>query len=402
MISVSEAYEQLRRHIRPGPAESRSAVDALQMVSAEPVLAREDSPWFDNSQMDGYAVRSQDVAHVPCSLMVTTEIAAGHAKPVELQPGQAARIFTGAPMPAGADCVVRQEDTSREQDLVTLLVKPEPQQMVRKRGSDFPAGALLIETGERLSAARIALLASQGIKDVMVHRPPSIGYILSGNELILGGEDLRPGCVRSCNGEIFETLLKPVASEVTGYGAMGDSLDEVMAALDLALQHDVFLISGGSSVGEYDFTRRALREKGFTIHFEQVAIRPGKPLIFASNGRCSVFGVPGNPVSTFVSTQLFLSAACCLFSGQTPKSKRFTARLEAAQKKPADLCVFSRAVFRIVNQDTLVKVDPNQSSGAIGVMAKANCLVHLPEGKSEFAAGESVSVLPLEDGLPWL
>ncbi|MBW7875309.1 MAG: molybdopterin molybdotransferase MoeA, partial [Candidatus Cloacimonetes bacterium] len=285
--------------------------------------------------------------------------------------------------------------------MVTILFKPEANQFIRRKGSDFLSKETLIHAGEKLNGPRIALMASQGISEVTVNRRPSIGYVLSGNELVLPGESMQPGSIRSCNGELFETLLAPWAEEVVGYGKIGDSLEDVLGSLDLALPHDIFLISGGASVGDYDFTRRALKERGFAIHFEQVAIRPGKPLIFATKDDHAVFGVPGNPVSTVVTCLMFLQVAAAAFSGQRLEPKRFMARLENSQKKPQDLSVYARGNFRVVNQENLVKIDSNQSSGAIGAFTKANCLVSLPAGRSEFQTGDLVAIVPIEDGIPW-
>ncbi len=401
MISVEEARLVVQKNMPHAQSEMRSIVDALQMVLHKPIVALEDSPAFDNSQMDGYACRVADISSVPYSMPVAFEIQAGSKSVQVLPPDSAARIFTGAPIPPGADCVIRQEDIQRDGDLITILVKPELNQFIRKKGSDFSHTDVLMQAGERLSGPRIALMASQGITEVSVNRRPSIGYVLSGDELVLPGDVMQPGSIRSCNGELFETLLAPWAQEVVGYGKVGDNLTDVLASLDLALPHDIFLISGGSSVGDYDFTRRALKDRGFVIHFEQVAIRPGKPLIFATRDNHAVFGVPGNPVSTVVTCLMFLQVAAAAFSGQRLEPKRFMARLENSQKKPQDLSVFARGSFRVVNQDNLVRVDSNQSSGAIGAFTKANCLVSLPAGRSEFQTGDLVAIVPIEDGLPW-
>jgi len=401
MISVEEARLVVQKNMPHSRSEVRSIVDALQMVLQNPVCATEDSPAFDNSQMDGYACRVSDITSIPYSMPVAFEIPAGLQSSQTLPKDSAARIFTGAPLPAGADCVIRQEDVKRDGDMVTILIKPETNQFIRRKGSDFFSKETLIHSGEKLNGPRIALMASQGISEVTVNRRPSIGYVLSGNELVLPGESMQPGSIRSCNGELFETLLAPWAEEVVGYGKIGDSLEDVLGSLDLALPHDIFLISGGASVGDYDFTRRALKERGFAIHFEQVAIRPGKPLIFATKDDHAVFGVPGNPVSTVVTCLMFLQVAAAAFSGQRLEPKRFMARLENSQKKPQDLSVYARGNFRVVNQENLVKIDSNQSSGAIGAFTKANCLVSLPAGRSEFQTGDLVAIVPIEDGIPW-
>ncbi len=402
MLSVQDARALALKNCIRKPAHLRHIVDALHYSLAQDVLATASLPGFDNSQMDGYAVCSGDFTADSTVLPRAFTVPAGSVLSHALKPGQCARIFTGAPIPDGADAVIAQEDTSEEDGQVCFRVKPRPGQFIRKMGSDIREGEVLFAEKERLSAPKIGVLASQGMYQVEVIQKPSVGYILSGDELALEGEELVPGGIRSSNGEIFEALLGRFAQEVTGYGKVGDSLEELETRLELATQHDLFLISGGASVGERDFTKTALKNQGWEILFERIALRPGKPLVMARKDHTLLFGVPGNPVSTYVTALLFLVPVCLKMAGAQIGDKRIWAVLEEDIKKPRGLMTCLRGQFSSQENELIVSTRLNQNSGALGAMARANCLVLLDEDMQEISRGTRVPVLPLDDGMEWI
>jgi len=252
-----------------------------------------------------------------------------------------------------------------------------------------------------MTATRGALMAAQGISEVEVFSRPSMGFLTTGNELVFGGEPLNPGQIRSCNGEIFHLSLQKFCSEAVDYGGCSDDLQELSAKVSLAKGHDVFLISGGASVGDYDYTAQVIQELGYSIHFEKVAIRPGKPVIFATRENKAIFGIPGNPVSSFLSCFIFVRDALAAMSGRVRKPKRVMASLGDQLKKPGHLDVYMRGNLDICSGENIVRTDQNQGSGAIGALSRADCLICLPAGRDSFGPGDQVEVLPFDDGEEW-
>lgn len=400
MLTAQQARKVIRRHLSPVGMEVIATTEALGRVLGCDVCVQEDSPSFDNSAMDGYALRLEDLKKD--SLPVQLEIPAGASSLPELQPGMVARIFTGAMLPPGANVIIKQEDAKvLDNGEVQFQCSPQKGDFIRAKASDLRKGEPLLSQGTRLRAGHVALLASQGIYKVEVMKKPSLGYIVTGNELAFEGDELKPGYVRSCNGEIFQSLLSPFCEEIVDYGQAKDNLQEIRAKLELAQVHDVFLISGGASVGKYDYTKELLHQLGYTIQFQKIALRPGKPLVFATKDNHAVFGVPGNPVSSFVSSHLFLRHALACLQGWDREQKRFLAKLKSDVRTPKDFDMVLRGVWGVEGSEILVDTQLNQSSGALGVLATANCLVNFQRGKENFSAGEMVEVLPLEQEGDW-
>jgi len=401
MISVSEARALVRRSLLPLSTETVPTREAVGRVTAQKMSVRENSPGFDNSAMDGYAIRVADLKTLPAELEVEFEIPTGTLNPPELSPGKAARIFTGAMVPPGADAVIMQEKVEKSDNVIKISEPVEKGNCIRIQGEDLKVGDPLLQEAEILTAVKASLLASQGIYETEVFRTPSIGFIVTGNELIHEGQELKPGMVRSSNGEIFSTVLSKAAGEMVDYGWVGDDPKELYAKVSLAEHHDIFLISGGASVGKYDYTRRIIEELGFEIHFEKVAIRPGKPIIFATKGSSAIFGIPGNPVSAFVSNFLFVLDAAFALSGYERKQKRILAALGNPVKKPGNFEMYQRGNLVLEDGSQKVYTNLSQSSGALGALASADCLVALPVGKESLSPGEPVEVLPFHDGEYW-
>ena len=298
------------------PPERIPLAEARGRVLRESVAALEDFPAFDRSAFDGYAVRSADC---PATLQVVDETPAGAVSERVLGPGESARIFTGAALPADADAVAMQENCRRDGDLVEVSAIRE-WEGVRRRGEDAAAGTVLLHRGQKLGAIETSLLAQLGHTRPLVGTVPRIFHITTGSELVAPDETPAPGQIRNSNSTLIAGLAAELGAPLAAQCRAGDTLDALLFAIASQPEFawDVLLISGGASVGDYDFGARALTECGFSIHFTQLNLRPGKPLIFATRGRQLAFVIPGNPLSHFVCWHVAIRAALeMLISGET-------------------------------------------------------------------------------------
>ena len=403
MLSLNDARFLISDKLKAGQPIVLPTREATSHALATDVFVQEDFPAFSNSAMDGYAVRKSDLKNLPISLPVSMELAAGSSEDRLLKIGNAARIFTGANIPEGADCVIKQEDAelSDDETWVRFPNNIEFGDFIRFRGEDLRRGDCLLEAGTKLGPAQIACLISQGIYEVSVVCKPSVGYVMTGDELRFEGESVENGQIRSCNGELFDSFLSPFSSGLNDYGYVSDNLEELKKKLLHAKEHDLFLISGGASVGKYDHTRKVLESLGYTIHFERVAVRPGKPLIFATRDNQAVFGVPGTPVSSFVACMLFISHALAVLGGWKRSSSRVLSTLTKDHTKSSKFDMYLRGILSLEGNRAEVDTNLNQSSGALGSLARANCLVILPAGKSVYKKGETVEVIPIAGWGTW-
>ena len=403
MLSLDDARFLISDKLKSCPLITLPTREATNHALATDIFVQEDFPAFSNSAMDGYAVHKSDLENLPRSLPILMELAAGSLENKVLPVGNAARIFTGANIPEGADCIIKQEDAEVSEDETQVKFRADAEfgDFIRHRGEDLLSGECLFETGLLLGPAQIACLISQGIYEVPVISKPSIGYVMTGDELRFQGELVGDGQIRSCNGELFESYLSPFCNSLSDYGYVTDDLDQLKSKLSHAQDHDLFLISGGASVGKYDHTRNVLESLGYTIHFERVAVRPGKPLIFATRENQAIFGVPGNPVSTFVACTLFISHALAALSGWKRESKRIIATLIKDHTKSSKFDMYLRGILRVEDNRNVVDTNLNQSSGALGSLARSNCLALLPIGQSVFRKGETVEVIPITRWGTW-
>src|SRR5437870_11045452 len=296
MISEEEARKRIFETIRPLQQRRLPISEALACFAAEDYFARLPLPNFDNSAMDGCAV----VGH-SCRkgerLLVTGEQPAGPDRQLRISLGEAVRIFTGAPMPAGADAVVMQEDVIRDRDEIVLNVDVQPGEFIRKRGCDLSEGQKILSAGERIRAATLALLASQGFSDLAVGAEVEGAIISTGDELVKAGEKLKQGQVYESNSALLQALLKRCGAILKSAEHSRDDSESLIEAIKRGLNNHVLIITGGVSVGEHDLVESALRFLGAKIDIWRVAIKPGKPFLFGRGGECAVFGLPGNPVS---------------------------------------------------------------------------------------------------------
>jgi molybdopterin molybdotransferase len=366
--------------------------------------ARRDSPSFDNSAMDGYAVRAEDVGGAatskPVRLTVCGESRAGGPLPSRLEPGTACRIFTGAPMPEGADAVVIQEDTERAGDQVDVFKASPAGLHVRAQGSDVSANSIIVAAGERLWPGEIGMLASQNVDRLYVYKRPRVALLSTGDELRSLGQPLTRGKIVNSNAYVLTEMLRGVGVEPMPLPAAPDSLPEIEAALERALKADVVITMGGVSVGEYDLVHDAFENVGIEPTFWKVRIKPGKPLTFALHHGKPVVGVPGNPISAMVTFEILVAPCLRKMLGDArPHPQPVTARLRTGYKRHPGRVEIARGVATREGQEIIVTLKDKQGSGSLPSFVGVNALVILPADREEVAAGEQVEAILWGSGL---
>jgi molybdopterin molybdotransferase len=400
MISVDEALARLLAPLEALPAEQISIAEAVGRVLAEDVAARRTQPPFAVSAMDGYAVRAEDVAQVPARLRIVAEIPAGAGYEGTIGPGETARIFTGAPLPAGADAIVIQEDTAREGDRVEVREGAAKGRYVRRAGLDFAEGEVLLRAGRRLSPRDIGLAAAMNRPWLFVHRRPRVGILSTGDEIVMPGDPIGPHQIVSSNAlslAAFVTACGGIPIQVGNAPDDPDALRHIAAA---AQGMDLFVTTGGVSVGEHDLVRDVLSEEGLAIDFWQIAMRPGKPLMVGRYRGTPMLGLPGNPVSTLVCSLLFLKPALDRLSGlpdeATPAT---TARLAVPLKQNDRRQDYLRARLSRA-PDGALEVTPFevQDSSMMRPLAASDCLVMRPPQAPALPAGSAVPIIPFPGG----
>lgn len=316
MISEEEARTQILKNISPLSERAVPLAEALDCFAAHDYFARLPLPAFDNSAMDGYAVVASS-CDKGCRLRVIGAQPAGPDRKLHVSPGEAVRIFTGAPLPQGADAIVMQEDVTQDGTDISLNVNVEPGEFVRLRGCDLAEGQMVLTRGQRIRAANIALLASQGFTDVMVGSKPTAAVISTGDELLKPGNELQPGQIYDSNSTLLSALLKRCGISAAAVEHCRDDRESLGGAIKRRIRHDVLIITGGVSVGEHDLVKETLLQLGANIEIWRVAVKPGKPFVFGNIGKCFVFGLPGNPVSAFVTFLQFVRPAVLRMMGAT-------------------------------------------------------------------------------------
>ena len=402
LMSLDDALERLLAAAaaqRLAQAEAVPTFESLGRVLAEDVVSPLDVPPADNTSMDGYALRAADVPAAGTVLPVSQRIPAGTVGQ-PLQPGTVARIFTGAQVPPGADAVVMQEQTAAQDDgRVRIDTVPASGQWIRRRGEDIATGAVVLRRGERLTAQGMGLAASVGRANLSVWRRPRVAVFSTGDELLMPGEALRPGAIYNSNRFTLRGLLQGAGAEVTDLGIVPDNREATRAALrQAAAGHDLIVTSGGVSVGEEDHLRPAMLAEG-RLDLWQIAMKPGKPLAFgavrrAEGGEALFVGLPGNPVSSWVTCLLAVLPLLRALQGMPVAAPRAIAvRADFDWPRPDKRREFLRARF---NADGGLELFPNQSSGVLTSAAWADGLVDNPSGQA-IARGDLVRFLPLAE-----
>lgn len=395
-ISFPDAQSTECAAVSIQPAESVPLDDALGHTLAAPIRSRDTIPPFDNSAMDGFAVRARDIQQkVPVTLDVIGEVAAGAWPEQTVTEGTCVQIMTGAPMPEGADAIVPVEWTERSVDTVRIDQAPEPQQYVRPAGQDVQADTQIFDAGTVVTPPVVGMCGTLGWADVPVRVPPVVAVISTGDELVDVGEDLGPGQIRDANGPALAAQVRTAGAVPYGPLRARDDPDAIRRTIDEALDAaDVLVFSGGVSMGEYDLVHDVLKTVGFEASFWKVRQRPGKPLVFGTVGETPVFGLPGNPVSSAMCFEQHVRPALATMLGRTEVVRpRHPATLTAPTAKVEELHHFTRGVAQFGDDGRLqVRDTGNQQSNLYSSVVRANCIIHLPEGLADATAGLDVEI----------
>jgi molybdopterin molybdotransferase len=378
LLSVAEALDRVLAHAAPLPVEEAPLAEADGRVLGYDLEALRTQPPADVSAMDGYAVRASDVAKAPARLRVIGEVAAGRPFARALGPGEAARIFTGGVIPAGADTIVIQEHTRRDGDSVEVEKASTKGRHIRVQGLDFKAGEILLRAGHRLTARDLALAAGMNHPLVPVHRQPKVALFATGDELVPAGALPAPGQIVSSNSFALAALARAEGADVADLGIVADQLDATIAAVRRAreLRADILVTSGGASVGDYDLVQKAFAAEGMTLSFWKLALRPGRPLMHGWLGAMQVLGVPGNPVSAYVCGVLFLVPLLRRLAGRTDLALATeSAALGCDLRENDERTDYLRATLTADRQGLTAIPFPVQDSSMMAPLAKADCLV---------------------------
>jgi molybdopterin molybdotransferase len=409
MLTVSEARERILVNFQPVEIETVPLARAASRVLAGDIVAETDLPLFDNSSVDGFALRLSDTvgatAASPRTLEVVADIHAGNYPDFFLQPKQAARIMTGAMLPPGTEAVVMVEDTDFNVRLPgtpapqTVVVKKtlQPGENVRRRGDDLHAGDKVLSAGSRLRAQEIGLLAMLGVAGVPIHRQPKVALLSSGDELLPVNVPLPPGKIHDTNSYLLASLAASAGADLLQLGVAADTEADVRSRLERAVEEkvDVIVSSAGVSVGAFDYVKSVVEADG-ELDFWKVNMRPGKPLAFGKYHGIPFFGLPGNPVSAFVGFDVFVRPALEKLSGLTPHSRpRQTARLAEPVESDGRES-YLRAVVAEEGGHLVARLTGHQGSGNIFSLVQANALLIVPSGVKSLPANSEVELWPLE------
>jgi molybdopterin molybdotransferase len=394
LLPLEDALARMVDALAPLQAIALPLIEADGCVLAEPCISSRTQPPFDVSAMDGYAL---PVSAAPGqTYQVIGEVPAGEQFDRQINPGQTVRIFTGAPVPAGAVHVVMQEDVERGGDTITISERAGKGANIRPKGGDFSSGDVLIEAGTRLTPQHIALAASGNHEQLTVHPRPKIAILMNGDELVLPGTDAPGDAIIASNGYGLAALVKRMRGEVVMLDLAADTMDAIAGSIARAHEKnaDVLVTIGGSSVGDYDLIRPALIEAGYTLDFPKVALRPGKPTVFGHKPGCCVLGLPGNPVSSMVSAVIFLPPLIGKLSGHPNSALLSTQTATLGADLPANgpRAHFMRAVR---GKDGRYAPVSSQDSSLLKLLAGADALIQHQAGDGARQAGENCQILPL-------
>ena len=398
LLTVAEALARVTDGLVPLDAEALPLDQAAGRVLACEMAARLTQPPFDASAMDGYAVRAADVASLPARLRLIGESAAGHRFGRVVEPGAAVRIFTGAPVPEGADTIVIQED-AEVSDGVVLVREAAPGRHIRPRGQDFSEGQVLLRAGRRLGSRELMLAASMNYPELLVRRRPKVALLATGDEVVPPGSELAADQIVSSVPYGLAALIAAEGCEAMSLGIAKDDTESLVTLARSGRAADILITIGGASVGARDLVSSALRGEGLELDFWKIAMRPGKPLLYGKLGHQRVLGLPGNPVSALVCAHVFL----------VPMLRKLLGLAERAQPSPEALLAedleangprehYMRAVSEWTAEGKRrVKPLPSQDSSLMAAFAEADCLIVRPPHVPALSHGQRVRIIPLDD-----
>jgi molybdopterin molybdotransferase len=397
MIPVAEALQRMTAAFSPLAVEQVALAEALGRVLADDVVARVTQPPAAVSAMDGYAVRHDDLAALPATLRVIGTAPAGGAHDGAVGAGEAVRIFTGGPVPDGADTIVIQEDTEAAGDQVTIAAAGPRGHYIRPAGLDFSAGEVGLKAGRQLTARDIGFAAAMNVPWLRVRRRPRVAILSSGDELVNPGDPLGPHQIISSNGISLAAFVTACGGEATNLGIAADDERVLTTMAEGARGADLLVTSGGASVGDHDLIQKAFGDKGLEVDFWKVAMRPGKPLLFGHLGDTPLLGLPGNPVSSLVCAVIFLRPVMETMLGVAPRDgPAMTARAGTdlgANDRRQD---YLRATLaRDADGDLVATPFGKQDSSMLSRLARADCLIVRAPDAPPAAAGSRVEIIPL-------
>ncbi len=402
MIQVAEAVARIEAAFEPVAVEQVALADALGRVLAADVAARRSQPPSDVSAMDGYAVRAADVEKLPATLKVVGHVPAGGAHEGAIGPGEAVRIFTGAPLPAGADAIVIQENTEAADGVVRVVDgKASKGRYVRPAGLDFQQGEILLEAGRVLTARDVGLAAAMNVPWLRVRRRPRVALLATGDEIAMPGDPLGPNQIVSSNGLALAAFVRAMGGEPMDLGIALDSEESLRTMARGAKGADLLVTTGGASVGEHDLVQKVLGKEGLEVDFWKIAMRPGKPLIFGRLGATPLLGLPGNPVSSMVCAVIFLGPALRRMLGIAQRARPAeTATLDVPLPENDEREDYLRATLETdADGNRLARPFQLQDSSNFARLAKADCLVIRAPHAPAVPAGTTVTILPLGGGI---
>ena len=397
LIPVEEARARILKGVRALPSEDVKLEQALGRVLAKPVKAVRNQPPFDASAMDGYAVTAADVTSAPVTLTLIGLSAAGHGFKGKLKRGDCVRIFTGAPVPKGADAVVIQENTEASGTSITVLQPAKPEQNIRFAGLDFRKGETLLPAGLTLGARDIGLAAAANAAKLAVRRRPVVALIATGDELVRPGGKPRADQIVSSNSHALAAMAEHLGAKVINLGIVPDSLKATERAIAKAAKADILVTTGGASVGDHDYVQEALKNSGVNIDFWKIAMRPGKPFMYGRRKGQHVLGLPGNPVSSLVCARLFLKPLIDALLGLPAADELVEARLGAPMKENDSRQDYVRATL-VEAPDGSRTVTPfaRQDSSMQRTFREAQALIVRPPHAKVAGQGDVVKILRLD------
>jgi molybdopterin molybdotransferase len=404
MLAVAEAKEVILSAVRTRPARAVPLAEALDCVLAQDVTSPVDLPLWDNSAVDGYAVRASDVADAsennPIHLRVIAKVSAGTAAHVGLEPQACARIFTGAPIPAGADAVVMQEDTHpHHEGYIAVVESVEAGENIRRAGDDVTKNEVVLRAGRLLGPSQLGMAAAVGVAQLVVYPCPRVGVLVTGAEIVEPGRPLREGQIHDSNSYALCAFVKKAGCEPVNLGIADDTREDLHEKIDYGLSEcDAVITVGGVSVGEYDLVKDVLAELGCEQSLWKIAMRPGKPFVFGARAEKLVFGLPGNPVSAAVTFLVLVRPALLKMRGLTEiELPSLSAETAEDFVNSGDRLHYMRAKLQREGEKWLVRPMPRQGSHVISSIANANCLVEVPEATT-IPRGHLAKVIRLSGG----